>query len=36
VKGDTERTLHPGEVIQLKPGIGFSKKVLFKRGVSHE
>lgn len=36
LKDNTERTLQPGEIIQLKPGIGFSKKVLFKRGVSHE
>jgi hypothetical protein len=27
-----ERTLQPGQVIQLKPGLGFSKKVKFKRG----
>jgi hypothetical protein len=27
-----ERTLQPGEVIELKPGLGFSKKVKFKRG----
>ncbi len=29
---NTERTLQPGEVVQLKPGMGFSKKVRFKRG----
>ena len=28
----TERTLQPGEVIKLGPGIGFSKKILFQRG----
>ena len=28
----TERTLQPGEVVKLQPGLGFSKKVLFKRG----
>lgn len=28
-----ERTLQPGEVVELKPGMGFSKKVKFKRGV---
>jgi hypothetical protein len=28
----TERTLNPGEVVELKPGMGFSKKVRFKRG----
>ena len=27
-----ERTLQPGEVVELKPGMGFSKKVHFKRG----
>lgn len=34
LKDNTERTLHPGEIIHLKPGMGFSKKVLFKRGAS--
>jgi hypothetical protein len=29
---NNERTLQPGEVIELKPGMGFSKKVRFKRG----
>ena len=29
---NTERTLNPGETIQLKPGMGFSKKVRFRRG----
>ena len=28
----TERTLEPDEVIKLRPGIGFSKKIRFKRG----
>ena len=28
----TERTLKPGEEIKLRPGIGFSKKIRFKRG----
>ena len=28
----TERNLEPGEVVKLRPGIGFSKKVRFKRG----
>ena len=28
----TERTLEPGEEIKLRPGIGFSKKIRFKRG----
>ena len=31
-KDQTERTLAPGEVVELKPGLGFSKKVIFKRG----
>ena len=31
-KDNNERTLTPGEVIELKPGMGFSKKVRFKRG----
>lgn len=29
---NNERTLLPGEVIPLKPGQGFAKKVRFKRG----
>ena len=32
LKTNTERTLKPGEVVKLKPGMGFAKKVLFKRG----
>ena len=28
----TERTLEPGEEIKLQPDMGFSRKVLFKRG----
>jgi hypothetical protein len=31
-KDNNERTLKPGEVIELKPGHGFSKKVRWKRG----
>ena len=31
-KDNSERTLKPGEVIELKPGHGFAKKVRFKRG----
>ena len=31
-KDNTERTLNPGEIVELKPGMGFSKKVRFKRG----
>jgi len=32
LKDNTERTLAPGEVVELKPGHGFEKKVEFKRG----
>jgi len=32
LKDNTERTLQPGEVVEVKPGMGFSKKVRFKRG----
>jgi hypothetical protein len=31
-KDNVERTLQPGQVIELKPGHGFSKKVRWKRG----
>ncbi len=31
-KDNNEKTLNPGEVVELKPGMGFSKKVHFKRG----
>lgn len=31
-KDNVERTLQPGEVVELQPGMGFSKKVRFKRG----
>jgi len=31
-KENTERTLPEGEVVELKPGKGFGKKVRFKRG----
>ncbi len=31
-KDNNERTLRPGETVELKPGMGFSKKVRFKRG----
>ena len=31
-KDNNERTLQPGETVELKPGMGFSKKVIFKRG----
>lgn len=29
---NVERTLTAGEVVELKPGMGFSKKIRFKRG----
>ncbi len=29
---NNERTLKPGEVVQLKPGQGFAKKIRWKRG----
>lgn len=34
LKSQEERTLQPGEIIELKPGMGFSKKNIFKRGRS--
>ena len=32
LKDGTDRTLEPGEVVELKPGKGFEKKVCWKRG----
>jgi hypothetical protein len=32
LKTNGERTLEPGEVIELKPGQGFAKKVKYQRG----
>lgn len=29
---NNERALQPGETVELKPGMGFSKKIRFKRG----
>ena len=29
---NVERALKPGEIVELKPGHGFAKKVKFKRG----
>ena len=29
---NNEHELAPGQVVELKPGLGFSKKVRFKRG----
>jgi hypothetical protein len=31
-RDNIEHTLQPGEVVELKPGHGFAKKVRFKRG----
>lgn len=31
-KDNNERTLQPGEVVELKPGHGFAKKIRWKRG----
>lgn len=31
-KDNVEHTLQPGQVIEVKPGMGFSKKVKFRRG----
>ena len=31
-ENNNERTLQPGEVVKLEPGLGFSKKVRFRRG----
>lgn len=31
-KDNNERTLQPREIVELKPGQGFSKKIKFKRG----
>jgi len=29
---NTERTLNPGERIEIKPGLGFGKRIRWKRG----
>jgi hypothetical protein len=29
---NNETTLQPGQVVEVKPGMGFSKKVKFRRG----
>ncbi len=31
-KDQNERTLAPGETVELKPGVSFGKKLCFKRG----
>lgn len=33
LQAGTERQLAEDEVVQLRPGLGFSKKVSFKRGL---
>jgi hypothetical protein len=32
LKDNSERTLSENEVVDIKPGIGFGKKIKFKRG----
>ncbi len=32
---NNETTLKPGQIIELKPGLGFSRKVRFRRGRSN-
>lgn len=32
-KDNNEQTLAPGQTIELKPGMGFAKKVKFRRGM---
>ena len=32
LKDNTERTLKPGEIVAIKPGYGYSKKITYKRG----
>ncbi len=32
LEDNTERTLAENEIVKLKPGLGFSKKVRFQRG----
>jgi len=31
-KDNNEHTVRPGEVVELKPGHGFAKKIRFRRG----
>ena len=31
-KDNNERTLQPGEIVELQPGLGFCKKIKWKRG----
>ncbi len=32
LKDNTERPLQPNEIVQIKPGHGFGKRILYKRG----
>ncbi len=32
LKDNIERTLKPGEIVTIKPGHGYSKKIRYKRG----
>lgn len=32
LRDNSERTLTEGEVVEIKPGMGFGKKIKFKRG----
>lgn len=32
LRDNSERNLQPGEVVELRPGLGFSKRIKFKRG----
>lgn len=32
LKDNSERTLAEAEVVEIKPGVGFGKKIKFKRG----
>ena len=34
LEDNTEHNLQPGEVVKLRPNLGFSKKIRFKRGYS--
>jgi len=32
IKNGTEQNLSPGQIVEIKPGMGFSKNTIFKRG----
>lgn len=36
LKDNTERTLGEDEIVEIKPGQAFAKKVSFKRGISDD